>query len=167
MEPAVRFPSYERSMMKRRFENEHPSASVWLFVETVPGPPNNFVPHRFRQVLVDSRRVQEVTEHHKILWPLVLPLLALLHASLLITGNWFLGQAGWGAGITRWWESQIDIQRKSRLEVFERETRRIRSFGLCIHVNVLALKRRFTPDRPKPSGMVESRLCRWDCHGVE
>lgn len=73
--------------MKGCFENEHPSASVWLFVETVPGPPNNFVSHRFRQVLVDSRGVQEVTEHNKVLWPLVLPLLTLLHARLLIADN--------------------------------------------------------------------------------
>ena len=60
-------------MVMRRFENEHSSAPIWLFVETVPSPPNNFVPHRTCQVLADSRRVQEVTEHHKILWPLVLP----------------------------------------------------------------------------------------------
>jgi hypothetical protein len=141
-------------MMVRCFENEYPSASIRLFVETVSSPPNNFVSHCFCQVLVDPRGAQEVTEHHKILRPLVLPLLTLLYVCLLATSDQFLGWAGWGVGIARRWESQIDIWRKSRFEVFER--RLVEHVGLVfILVNVLALKRRFTSDRPKLPRMVE------------
>ena len=81
----------ERTIMKRRFEHENPSAPIRLFVETVPSLPNDLVSHRFRQVLANPRVVQEVTEHHKILWPLVLPFLALLHVRLLFAGNLSFG----------------------------------------------------------------------------
>ena len=91
-------------MVKRRFENKHPSASIWLFVKTVPGPPNDVVSHRLCQILVDPRGIQEVTEHHEILWPLVLPLLAFLYVRL-VAGNRFLERAGWGTRIIRRWKS--------------------------------------------------------------
>ena len=73
--------------MKGRFKNEDPPASIWLFIETTSSPPNDFVPHRLRQVLADPRGVQEVTEHHDVLRPLVLPLLTFLYVCLLVTDN--------------------------------------------------------------------------------
>ena len=75
--------------MKRRFEYENPSTPIWLFVETVSSLPNNLVPHRFRQVLVNPGVVEEVTEHHKIFWPLVIPLVALLHVHLFASDRFF------------------------------------------------------------------------------
>ena len=81
----------EGTIVKGRFENEHSSASLWLFVEPEPFPPNDFIPHRFCQVLADPGGVQEVTEHYEIFWPFVLPLPALLQAGLLATDCGFLG----------------------------------------------------------------------------
>jgi len=77
--------------MKRRFENEDSPASILFFVETVPSPPNDFVPHRFRQVFADPGSVQETTEHYKVLRPFVLPPPSLLHVCLLFTGDLFFG----------------------------------------------------------------------------
>lgn len=138
------------TVMKGRFEDENASGAVWLFVEAIPGPPNDFVPHRLRQVVADAGGVQEVAEHHEILWPFVLPPFALL-LLLLLTAD---GHPRGRTRITRWGESQVHVRGEPRLEVFER--RMVEHVRLVfVLVDVLALERGLAPDRPEPSGVVE------------
>ena len=141
-------------MVKGCLENEDSSASLWFFIDTVPGPPSDAVSHRFCQVLADPGGIQEVTEHYKVFGPLVLPLIAFFHVYLLTADDQPLGQTRRGTGVARRWESQVDVWRKSRLEVVERGL--VEDVCLVfILVNVLSLKRRLAPDRPKFPGMVE------------